>query len=182
MSNTQNKYFFLFGIFIFFGLTFFANSAQAGSVGTSVACIAAQNAFVAGVEDIYQTPYKGNLANFSCYDETNVNDFLGTNDTYDSVNGFLEIRDQHDIGHQNHTEFYFNQIAIYEGGGLNAIGDNGSNGVSGSTSGGNGSNGGTINIFSQSALNIAGSISANGGNGGSTSWSNSDGGNGGAGG
>ncbi|MBU1987770.1 hypothetical protein KKF94_03500, partial [Patescibacteria group bacterium] len=91
---------------------FFTNSAQAGSVGTTQACVDAKAAFVAGVGDIYQTPYKGNLANFSCYDETNVSQFLGVNDVYTNLAGLLLINNAHAFG-ANHVELHFCKIQLY---------------------------------------------------------------------
>ncbi|MBU2263953.1 hypothetical protein KJ797_01280, partial [Patescibacteria group bacterium] len=103
------KKIFIFCLIIFSGLLF-ANSAQAGSVGISTACVKAKTAFKAGVGDIYQTPYKGNLANFSCYDETNVSQFPAGN-VYSKTAGLLTINGAYAFG-ANHVELHFCRISL----------------------------------------------------------------------
>ena len=103
----------VFSVLLFAFVFSFAPVARAGSVGTSQACVNAEAAFVAGAGDIYQTPYKGNLANFSCFDETNVSSFIGaTADTYVSSTGRLTINSSHAFG-PVHVELHFCQIQLF---------------------------------------------------------------------
>lgn len=121
------KKFIVFLLVIVGSVMFFTNSAQAGSVGTTQACVNAKAKFQAGYitgdasTDVYNTPYQKNLNYFYCYDETNVNNL---NVVYNSQNGYLIINNVFNFG-ANHVELHFCKINLFNAGKITADGQQG---------------------------------------------------------